>query len=156
MRRVFTNTNLLPMSVTTHSFLAEDRMKTIGQVLPEDIGKWMFFYNKNRMDEKWLLVTKLFRENKLNQIIFGMKCSTAACGMGSNNESTGIILIYCTKSQDKEVIMMVGKELLVLFNYTHNPMIYYRSDLQSTQCNNKAPYNQKIYMYRLLNYIYNK
>lgn len=73
-------------------------------------GKWMLFYAKHLMNEAWLIVKKLYRENKLEGVT-SMKCSTSYENPRAST-SDGVIILYCKNSSNEEQIMKIGKNIL--------------------------------------------
>jgi len=97
-----------------------------------DIGKWMLYYKKDKMNDKWKFAQQLYRENKLNGIL-SMKCSTAYKNPRATNHDDGIIILYCANSYDEQYILEIGKNILNMFNYNDNHTIYYKTDSQTSE-----------------------
>ena len=123
------NTELLPLEVRDSPWLYENKNKDIKGV---DTGKWMLFYDNSLMNEAWILAKKLYRGNKLEGII-SMKCSTAYENPRSSILGDGIIILYCSNSSNKEIIMNIGKKVLEQFDYKEQEIICYKTDLQTCE-----------------------
>ena len=118
----------------------------------KNVGKWMLFYNKKYMNEKWKLAIKLFRENKLNDVM-SMKCSTKFRTSRASREDNGVIILYCSESQNENKIMQIGKVIMKLFNY--NKTMYYKTNTQ-TCMGTRATGQYKNHLYKLdPNFCYN-
>jgi hypothetical protein len=116
-------------------------------------GKWMLFYNKQSMNENWILAKKLYRENKLDGVV-SMKCSTLYKNIRASPDDH-VIILYCNNSNDEEIIMNIGKKILVLFNYIESQTIYYKTDEQTME-GTIATGCIKNHTYKLLNPLYKR
>jgi hypothetical protein len=122
----YTNTDLLPLNITESPWLFETNIKNKQYI---DNGKWMLFYDKTLINEKWALAVKLYRESNLTGV-HTMKCATAF-EKPCQSIDQGIIVLYCENSGDKENIINIGKNILDQFKYTEKLKIYYKTDLQT-------------------------
>lgn len=115
-----------------------------------NIGKWMLFFNKKYMDEKWLLVKELFKTQQLDNVI-GIKCSTSLSNdrVSESNLKEGIIIFYCSNSFNKEYIILIGNTILNKINYDKE-FIYYKTDEQTYEGTHETGCN-KNHSYRLKN-----
>lgn len=117
-----------------------------------DNGKWMLFYDKLLINEKWELAKRLFRNGKLNGVV-SMKCSTAFINPRASSDNS-IIILYCINSSFEEDIMDIGTNILNMFDYRENLYIYYKTDLQTNE-GTRATGSKKNHTYKLLNPLYN-
>tara|TARA_Y100001958_G_C21213971_1_gene539458 strand:- start:1172 stop:1657 length:486 start_codon:yes stop_codon:yes gene_type:complete len=145
----YINSDLLPLEVNESPWLVEKKNDNCD---PIDIGKWMLFYDKLLMNDAWSCTKKLFRENKLTDII-SMKCSTAFENPRASTLDEGVIILYCSDSSNKEKIMNVGKNILKLLNYKKRKYIYYKTDNQSRN-GTRATGTEKNYEYKIYNHLY--
>ena len=170
----FTNNALVPMNINDHHWLYED-VRMPDKPEPSDFqsdilcecrcrskhnkfarsvsiknytGKWMLFYDKSQINESWLLAKKLYRENKLDDVV-SIKCSTNKSNSKSIHKNNGVIIFYCHNSSDQDAIMRIGKHILQAFNYQYKPVIYYKTDEQTL----RDP-KSKDYLYKLINEFY--
>jgi len=137
------------MDISESPWLYEKKPNTI----IENSGKWMLFYPKNVMNEKWKLAVDLYRNsNKLSGVV-SMKCSTKCDNSRATNKKDGIIIFYCNNSEDEQNIKKIGEKILDDMDYKNNTMIFYKTDLQ-TQEGTRATGSQINYSYRLVNHRY--
>ncbi len=143
----YVNTELLPLEVDDFPWLFETRDHSIGD------GKWMLFYEKHRMNDRWVLAKKLYRENKLDGVI-AMKCSTNyESSRASNGSYEGIIILHCSDSSNEEYILDIGKNILQMFEYKEKQMIYYKTDIQTRE-GTIATGSKRNHTYKLWNPLY--
>ena len=85
-----------PMSVTDEYWLFERDSKAGAkyQYDPELTGKWMMFWNKSVLDERWKQAVILYREGKLTGIT-SMKVSTKRDNPRASDKTSGVIIFYC-------------------------------------------------------------
>lgn len=121
----YINTDLNPIDIDSVPWLYERKLKSMycGN------GKWMLFYEKKLFNEKWNIATKLFRQNKLKNII-SMKCSTNCNNPRASSPNEGVIILYCD-TDNKFDIINAGNNILKLFNYD-KPM-YYKTNKQTRE-----------------------
>lgn len=86
-------------------------------------GKWIMYFNKEVLFNKWKRAVTLFRRKQLKGIK-SMKCST-----NIKKENTKSIVFFCEKSDKKENIMKIGKELMDKMEYSKT--MYYTTDKQN-------------------------
>jgi len=91
-------------------------------ITPSDQGKWMLFVPKNKIEEYWKQLNKIYNNNELTNIV-SMKCSTNKKNPNSSNESDGVIILYCNNSNNQEHILQIGKNLLKVL-HNNNLKIY--------------------------------
>ena len=150
----YINCLLNPLDVEDNPWLYEDR--NIKKTKFKSIGKWMLFYDKKVINEKWFLAKKLYIENKLNGIV-SMKCSTNYKNPRSSSNDS-IIIFYCYYSCSKENILEYGKNIITMMKYTDQQTIYFKTDEQtyegtrSTGCENNHLFelNNHLYKYKRL------
>lgn len=108
-----------PMNIKTEPWIYEynDTLTTI------KCGKWMLFFNEKMINEKWKNAVQLFRKKVFPGIKL-MKCSTAL-----NNTTDKVIIFYCNKSDEKNRIINIGKNIMNKLNYQND--LYYKTDRQT-------------------------
>ena len=148
----YINTDVLPLDVDDSPWLYEKSDSTKGS--HSEMGKWMLFYDKQMMNDSWRNATKLFRENKLDGVI-SMKCSTNLDNPRASSLDKGIIILYCSDSSNEEKIMNIGKKILEIFDYKENELIYYKTDLQTSE-GTIATGSNKNHTYKLFNHLYKR
>jgi hypothetical protein len=146
------NTNLLPLEVDDSPWLYERKNEINNQL--NDPGKWMLFYTKELLNEKWKLARELYNDNKLTGVV-SMKCSTNFKNPRASSENNGIIILYCENSKNEEVILNIGKNILEKFYYENSQMIYYKTDLQTYE-GTIATGSKQNHTYKLVNPYYKK
>jgi hypothetical protein len=136
----YINTDLNPIDIDGVPWLYERKEKNMycGN------GKWMLFYEKQLFNEKWKIATKLFRQNKLKNII-SMKCSTNYNNPRASSLNEGVIILYC-HTDNKFDIINAGNNILKLFNY--DKIMYYKTNEQTAK-GTKATGSIKNYTYYL-------
>lgn len=140
---------VLPMDVNSTPWLHR-HPTVIGEYI--NIGKWMLFFDNESMNEAWILANKLYSVNELEGVI-SMKCSTKYINPRSNNNETGIVILYCSDSHNEQKIINIGKNILEMFNYKQQKRIYYKTDLQ-THMGTRATGSTNNYTYQLQNHLY--
>jgi len=146
---------LLPLNVFNSPWLYEGkRDKSSTRVT----GKWMLFYAKPLMNEAWLIVKKLYRENKLEGVI-SMKCSTSY-EYSNESHNDGVIILYCENSSNEEEIMKIGKNILLSVGYKERQIIYYKTNIQTCErlihiLEGTIDTRNKKHTYKLFNSLYN-
>lgn len=95
-----------------------------------DVGKWMLFYPKTKLDSKWKEFCSLWDENKLSGIL-SMKCSTSLKSSRSSNDNEGVIILYCNNSFNKTKIMTIGKRIIPYIQDYPSNNIYYKTNTQT-------------------------
>ncbi len=114
-----------------------------------DVGKWMLFYHKSKLDNKWLEICNLFDNNKLLGVDF-LKCSTSLYNPRSSDNNYGVIILYCSDSQNKEKIINIGNNIILYIQDYTNEYIYYKTDKQTTNrtyaTGSKVNYLYKLYI----------
>lgn len=109
------------------------------QIEGNDVGKWMLFYNKNIINDKWKKVLELFKENKLEGVI-NVKVSTNMKNQNNNMSNSSVIVLYCDNSRDKKTIINIGKKIQELMEYTEQKCMYYKLNYNPNMENNKRHY----------------
>lgn len=110
--------------------------------IPSNSGKWMLFYDKSVIDEKWLQVKSLLERGKLGN---SAKCSTAVSD-STAVDSRSVIIVYTTDYTDTEDVYRVAKILHKKLQY-ERPM-YYKTDEQTYAGLYAISGSKKNYMYR--------
>lgn len=131
----------LPMDVNDKFWICSD-IKSSEHV---NVGKWMLFYDKKYLNERWLLALKLFNKGDLGDVIC-LKCSTAMENSRASTKS-GIIIFYCNFSEDKQKILDIGCIIVSRMKY-NGKKIYYKTDHQTT-LGTQSTGQQKNYLYSL-------
>ncbi|KAG0250951.1 hypothetical protein DFQ27_009120 [Actinomortierella ambigua] len=89
-------------------------------------GKWMLFYDKSVLDEKWAMVRQMVEQDRLGGLA---KCSTALGNSNATSAKTGVIIVYTPDYQNQEEVYEVAVTLHETMQY-HRTM-YYKSDEQT-------------------------
>ncbi|KAG0202340.1 hypothetical protein BGX28_005128 [Mortierella sp. GBA30] len=89
-------------------------------------GKWMLFYDKSLLDEKWAAVKGLVEQDLLGG---GAKCSTAKENPNATSSKTGVIIVYTSDYLDQEEVYRVATVLHEKLEY--NRTMYYKTDEQT-------------------------
>jgi hypothetical protein len=94
-------------------------------------GKWMLFYPKTEIDEKWGEIKKLYNNEELIGIK-SLKVSTNYDNSRSSDKSYSVIICYCGPPNDKENLIKYGENLRDKMNYTSSfGTMSYKSDEQT-------------------------
>ncbi|CAH1119099.1 unnamed protein product [Phaedon cochleariae] len=110
-------------------------------------GKWMMFFAKNILDEKWKMCCDLYKARKLTGIA-QMKVSTSVRSPRTTDHANGVIIFYCGPANDEEAVMAYGKKLLEVVPYTGNRYMYYKSDEQTYE-GTRATGQKKNHLYKI-------
>lgn len=132
--------SLEPMNITGQYWVHYSKNNDRGAAPPpssegrgfHDIGKWMLFYDKSLMNEKWAEVVSLYNENKLEGVI-KMKCSTNRPNPRASESHKGVIILYCNDSHNSQKILKIGKNILEFLKCTSQHTIYYKTDVQTRE-----------------------
>lgn len=89
-------------------------------------GKWMLFYDKSILDEKWATVKSLVEQDLLGGLA---KCSTAKENPNATSSKTGVIIVYTSDYLDQEEVYWVATTLYEKMEY--NRTMYYKTDEQT-------------------------
>ncbi|GJJ67709.1 hypothetical protein EMPS_00055 [Entomortierella parvispora] len=87
------------------------------------VGKWMLFYSKAALDEKWAIVKHLTEQDELGGLA---KCSTAKENPNAKNSKAGVIIVYTYDYQDQEDVYRVAVNLYQKLEYGR--VMYYKTD----------------------------
>ena len=96
----------------------------------KDVGKWMLFYPKSKLDSKWAEFCSLYDETKLPGVL-SMKCSTSLKSSRSSNDTEGVIILYCNNSSNETEILNIGNHLVPYIQDYPSKTIYYKTDIQT-------------------------
>lgn len=101
---------------------------------PNADGKWMMFFDKKVLDEKWLQACRLYSEGRLRGIN-SMKVSTGFKNpRATNGEKVGIIIFYCGPADLEDWVLEYGWILKTQMEYKGSKKqhyFYYKSDAQT-------------------------
>jgi len=136
----YINTDLNPIDIDSVPWLYERKEKICIVVMENGC----YITKKQLFNEKWKIATKLFRQNKLKNII-SMKCSTNYNNPRASSLKEGIIILYC-HTDNKFDIINAGNNILKLFNY--DKIMYYKTNEQTAK-GTKATGSIKNYTYYL-------
>ncbi|KAF8928579.1 translation initiation factor eIF 4e-like domain-containing protein [Dissophora ornata] len=89
-------------------------------------GKWMLFYDKSVLDEKWAATKELVEQDLLGGVA---KCSTAQENPNATSSKTGVIIVYTSDYLDQEEVYRVATVLQEKLEY--NKTMYYKTDEQT-------------------------
>lgn len=123
----YTNCDKVPSEVLDNLWLWEG-----AEVFerPKEAGKWLQFHkNGPELDAAWELAKKKYRSGELNGI-FGMKVTTAMKNPRERPNPEGVLLFYCSPSDDEEHIMECGNRILEHLPYG-KPIMCFKSDKQT-------------------------
>ena len=123
-------------------------------------GKWLLFYDKNELNNKWKIFKELF-DKKLLDGVMSMKCSTAYKNSRSSNDIDGVLILYCHGNEEQ--VMKISQNLVqyIIDDYKGN-YIYYKTDDQTfkgtiaTGSKKNHTYKVDLMKYRILKYIVEK
>jgi hypothetical protein len=87
---------------TTDSYWVYHGISSIERKDIKDVGKWMLFYPKSKLDSKWAEFCSLYDETNLPGIL-SMKCSTSLKSSRSSNDGEGVIILYCNNSSNEDI-----------------------------------------------------
>ena len=135
----YLNCDLKPSEVRNFPWLYQDSKI---KITLNNTGKWMLFFEKSILDEKWTQCKKLYNEKALNNVL-SLKCSTN----GDDDKKDGVIIFYCNNSNDECSILETGSMIIDALNYNENKFIYYKTDQQTRQGNKGESGGN--YMYKL-------
>ena len=93
-------------------------------------GKWLLFYHKHDIPDRWNEIVKLYRDGQLDGVM-SMKRSTLLPNDRSSCKNTGVIILYCNKSEDEERIMGIGRNIILKTRYDFQDHITYKADWQT-------------------------
>ncbi|KAF9934676.1 hypothetical protein FBU30_001000 [Linnemannia zychae] len=108
-----------------------------------NVGKWMLFYDKSILDEKWAAVKQLIQEDQLGGIA---KCSTAMENPNAISSKTGVIIVYTSDYQNQEEVYNVAKVLYDKMDYKRT--MYYKTDQQTLAGTYRKYGSKKNHIYR--------
>ncbi|KAF9356304.1 hypothetical protein BGX26_005452 [Mortierella sp. AD094] len=89
-------------------------------------GKWMLFYAKPVLDEKWERVKNLLEQGLLGDVA---KCSTAKENPDATSSKAGVIIVYTPDYTDQDDVYRVAKVLHEELEY--GATMYYKTDDQT-------------------------
>ena len=90
-----------------------------------DRGKWMLFYDKDKLDDAWEKAKDLFDQDELVGIS-SMKVSTKKDNPRASSAHEGVIIFYCGPCSDTENMLAFGENVLDkmdynIFSQDHHP-----------------------------------
>ena len=145
--------NLEPMNIDIVPWLYEKKNGYYNDLYFKDNrGKWMLFFDKSNMNQKWKESKELFRNGKIKEVEY-IKCSTNYKNVRASNDNIGLISFYCNNSDNKEKILSVGNSLIKLLNYSEYGTIYYKTD-ELSKLGTRSLGNTFNYLYKLNNELY--
>ncbi|KAG0309779.1 hypothetical protein BGZ98_008237 [Dissophora globulifera] len=89
-------------------------------------GKWMLFYDKSVLDEKWAVVKILVENDLLGGLA---KCSTSKENPNATSSKSGVIIVYTSDYLDQEEVYRVAVILHEKLEYQR--IMYYKTDEQT-------------------------
>jgi hypothetical protein len=126
---------LLPSKINTHYWI-HCIDKKIEKTYPHIDGKYVMFFPKDELDERWKEANILYKSGKLIGIN-SMKVSTQKKNAeGINKYKNGVIIFYCGPSENKERILEYGRNLLKLIYY-NDSNLYYKSEKSHLRDNSR-------------------
>ena len=146
----YINTNINPILIDDDFWIYEQN-KEYYPFKRKNIGKWMLFYPKNKLNKYWQQMRHLYNDGKLCGVV-SLKCSTNKENPRSSDNNYGVIILYCTNSENEDMILEIGRNILKYANYNKYAKysyIYYKTDAQTllgTRFNGqKRNYTYKLY-----------
>ena len=112
-----------------------------------NVGKWMLFYPKDEINDKWDVAKQLYRDGVSTGVV-SMKCSTARPNPRASNPDSSIIIFYSDDSSNEELTMNIGRDICKSMAYSEQPFMYYKTDEQ-TSIGTRATGSRRNYKYRL-------
>src|SRR4051794_27110472 len=100
---VVTPTSLPTQTVDNYWLWAESPTKAF--MSGPRTGKWMLFYDKSVLDEKWAVVKILVENDLLGGLA---KCSTAKENPNATSSKSGVIIVYTSDYLDQEEVYRVA------------------------------------------------
>ena len=91
-------------------------------------GKWMLFYNKNRLDFWWVKACELFDAGRFGDQIISMKVSTSLANSRSSDDTKGVIVIF-TPTAHKDDILKWGSMIQEAMDY--GDAMYFKTEAQT-------------------------
>lgn len=110
-------------------------------------GKWLLFYHKSEIPDRWNEIIKLYRDGQLDGVM-SMKRSTLLPNERSSCKNTGVIILYCNNSEDEERIMEIGRNIIRKTGYDFQDHITYKADYQ-TRLGTVSTGNKNCSLYKL-------
>ncbi|KAF9080199.1 hypothetical protein BGX23_002512, partial [Mortierella sp. AD031] len=77
-------------------------------------GKWMLFYDKSVLDDKWAAVKGLVEQDMLGGLA---KCSTAKENPNAKSSKSGVIIVYTSDYMDQEEVLRIAAILYEKMEY---------------------------------------
>ena len=125
----------LPSQVNTHYWIYSVDPYMM-RAYPYIDGKWVMFFSKEELDERWKEAKFLYKTGRLIGVN-SMKVSTQVYNpYAVNKYKNGVIIFYCGPSEDKKHIMKCGRNLLKNIYY-NDSILYYKSDKPHLQDNSR-------------------
>ena len=91
-------------------------------------GKWMQFYDHNKIWPHWKKCQKLYRQGKLSGVS-NMKVSTLH---PHHSSGVGVIILYCGPPNNESKVKKIGRNILKETGYTNlSKKMYYKTDTQT-------------------------
>ncbi|KAG0062734.1 hypothetical protein BGZ90_002968 [Linnemannia elongata] len=89
-------------------------------------GKWMLFYDKSVLDDKWATEKHLVEQDSLGGLA---KCSTAQGNPNATSSTSGVIIVYTSDYLDQEEVYRIAVILHEKLEYRGT--MYYKTDEQT-------------------------
>jgi hypothetical protein len=123
-------------------------------VSPEETGKWMLFYDADKIDAAWSKAKRLYEAGELTGIS-NMKVSTNYENPRASSTDSKVLIFYCGPSSNEQKVMEFGRNLLAKMRYerqesagSFQPFVYYKTDLM-TSGGTAATGQKKNWLYKL-------
>ena len=87
----YMNSDLSPLDIDRDPWLYERNNSSVR----EDVGKWMLFYDKSKINDAWVKAT-IYRNDELDGVT-SMKCSTLYNNPRANDDNS-VIILYCNNT----------------------------------------------------------
>ncbi|XP_055350530.1 uncharacterized protein LOC129597114 [Paramacrobiotus metropolitanus] len=96
---------------------------------PDCDGKWMFFFPRSAIDDRWNEAVGLYRAGKLAGVA-SMQVSTASPSPRAGDQVDHVILFFCGPSHLEDHVKRIGASIATAFPPGHSE-IRYKSNFQT-------------------------
>ena len=122
-----------------------------------DHGKWMLFYDEEKLEEAWKKAKWLYDEERLDGI-FALEVSTGAEGsFRYQKNGSGVIIFHCGPTSNEQKMVEYGEKVVNLMDYHfgsqrthghHPPLVYFKTD-EMTSFGTRATGQIKNHLYKI-------
>lgn len=127
----YRNKDVNPTEVESYPWLIEMDDVIYKQYDMENVGKWLLFYPKSKINEMWQYIRELYNNYQLDGVAY-VKVSTNYKSERASSDQIAVIAFYCDNSDDKETILQIGRDIAHICHYTDSyGFMYYKTEKQS-------------------------